>query len=79
MPHGGAAMWIMVSGPYTADGSEAAFEEITMPLSLALTEGCDACLRIGGPSQGADVEAARFRALGRPVWHRPEDMPAARG
>ncbi|MBX6743322.1 MAG: hypothetical protein IRY87_14910 [Acetobacteraceae bacterium] len=50
-----------------------------MPLSLALTEDRDARLRNGGPSQGAEAEAARFRALGRPVRHRPEDMPAARG
>jgi hypothetical protein len=62
-----------------AGGSETAFEEIMMPLSLALTERCDGCLRIDGPSQGADAEAARFRALGRPVWHRLEDVPAARG
>ncbi|MFI5327985.1 MAG: DUF4406 domain-containing protein [Candidatus Rokuibacteriota bacterium] len=56
----------------------AAFDEIMMPLSLALVERCDACLRVGGPSQGADAEAARFRALGRPVYAALEEVPAAR-
>jgi len=48
-----------------------------MPLALALIERCDACPRIDGPSPGA--EAARFRARGRPVWRRPEEVPAAGG
>ena len=53
-----------------------AFEAIMMPLSLALAERCDACLRIGGPSDGADAEAARFRARGLSVYTRIEDIPA---
>jgi hypothetical protein len=53
------------------------FDEIMMPLSLAATERCDACLRIGGPSRGADEEAARFRARGLPVYERIEDVPDA--
>lgn len=44
-------------------------------LSLLTVERCDACLRIGGESTGADAEVARFRALGRPVYTRLEDVP----
>ncbi len=55
-----------------------AFDAIMMPVSLALAERCDACLRIGGASAGADAEAARFRAVGKPVWTRLEDVPLAR-
>jgi len=51
------------------------FDEIMMPVSLALVDRCDACLRIGGPSTGADEEAARFAAQGKPVWRRIEDVP----
>lgn len=40
------------------------YDEIMMPVSLALVDRCDACLRIGGPSKGADDEAERFRAQG---------------
>jgi len=54
-----------------------AFDEIMLPLSLALTARCDACLRIGGPSAGADAEAARFRASGKSVFSSLEDLPPA--
>jgi hypothetical protein len=55
----------------------ARFEDIMMPLSLALSERCDACLRIGGASTGADQEEDRFKARGCPVFHRMEDIPVA--
>lgn len=53
------------------------YDDVMMPLSLALAERCDACLRIGGASRGADDEADRFRAKGLPVYIRLEDIPAA--
>jgi diadenosine tetraphosphate (Ap4A) HIT family hydrolase len=55
-----------------------AFDELMMPISLALADRCDACLRIGGPSHGADAEAARFRAAGKPVYLALADVPPAR-
>ena len=111
-------MWIMVCGPYTSGGAdaaqrrenlaamnraavalfraghvpvigvnmalpvieaagEAAFDEIMMPLSLALAERCDTCVRVGGPSRGADDEMQRFRAAGKAVYLRVEDVPPA--
>src|SRR5437016_218357 len=110
-------MWIMVSGPYTAGGADAAqrgenlramnlaalalfraghvpiigvnlalpmieaagassFDAIMMPMALAAAERCDACLRVGGPSRGADDEVALFRARGKPVYLRVDDVPA---
>jgi len=44
---------------------DAAFNEIFHPISERLLEKCDAVLRIGGGSQGADlmVEVARKRGL----------------
>jgi hypothetical protein len=59
-----------------AGSSEAAYDEIMMPLSLALAERCDACLRVGGPSQGADDEVRRFEVAGRPVYRAVSDVPA---
>lgn len=56
-----------------ADGD--AFEEVMMPLSLALAERCDAVLRIGGPSAGADAELARFEAAGKPVYRTIVEVP----
>jgi hypothetical protein len=64
--------------PIIEVAGDEAFDEIMMPLSLAAAERCDACLRIGGPSRGADDEAARFRACGKPVYARIEDVPRAR-
>jgi hypothetical protein len=53
------------------------FDEIMMPVSLAAAERCDAVLRIGGKSGGADQEVARFRERGLPVFHAPGEIPAA--
>lgn len=53
------------------------YDEIMMPVSLALVDRCDACLRIGGPSKGADDEVERFRAAGKPVYRRLDEIPAA--
>jgi hypothetical protein len=53
------------------------YDEIMMPLSLAAAERCDAVLRLGGASGGADGEVARFRARGLPVYHALDEIPAA--
>ncbi|HEV2676961.1 MAG TPA: hypothetical protein VGV37_20705 [Aliidongia sp.] len=53
------------------------FDAIMMPLSLEIADRCDACLRIGEPSRGADDEASRFRARGLPVYGKLEDVPKA--
>ncbi len=111
-------MWIIVAGPYTSGGADAArraanlralnqaalalfraghvpvigvnmalpvieaagddpaaFDAVMLPLSLTLAERCDACLRIGGASAGADAEAARFMARGLPVYRSLEEVP----
>ncbi len=44
------------------------FDQIMMPLSLALAQRCDAVLRIGGPSRGADQETELFERAGKPVY-----------
>jgi hypothetical protein len=66
-----------VALPLIACAGPDSYDSIMMPLSLALAERCDACLRVGGASQGADQEVARFRARGKPVWFRLEDVPEA--
>src|SRR5262245_29047382 len=57
-----------------AGGDAAAEVEIMMPLSLALADRCDAFLRIGGPSVGADQEMARFTAAGKKVFRSVEEI-----
>lgn len=53
------------------------FDEIMMPISLAAAKRCDAFLRVGGPSLGADQECDQFLARGRPVFYSLDDVPEA--
>jgi hypothetical protein len=52
------------------------YDELMMPLSLSLTERCDADLRIGGHSLGADGEVARFHERNLPVFHSMDEISA---
>ncbi|SMH36103.1 hypothetical protein [Azospirillum agricola] len=61
--------------PIIEIAGEESYDAIMMPVSLALADRCDACLRVGGPSLGADEEVERFRARGLPVFFRVEDLP----
>lgn len=56
---------------------DAAFDEIFHPVSRRLVARCDACLRIGGASQGADEMVALARSMHKQVYVRHEDIPAA--
>ena len=51
------------------------FNEFMMPISLAVAQRCDACLRIGGPSTGADAEMETFHERGLPVFSSVEEIP----
>src|SRR5215208_110108 len=54
---------------------DAAFDEIFHSIAERLLERCDAVLRVGGASQGADqmVEIARGRGLA--VYHSLDEVP----
>jgi len=54
---------------------EERYEQLMMPMSLALTERCDAILRVGGPSAGADQEVERFRRRGLPIYLELDEIP----
>lgn len=51
------------------------YDAIMMPLSLALADRCDAVLRTGGLSRGADDEVERVRARGGHVYRSIEEIP----
>ena len=53
------------------------FNEIFHPISRRLLAKCDGCLRIGGPSAGADEMVSITRQLGKPVYTSLEEIPAA--
>jgi len=54
------------------------FNEIFHPISRELVVRCDACLRIGGPSNGADEMVSLARSSGKQIFLRFEDVPAGR-
>jgi len=51
------------------------YDDLMMPLSLCLTDRCDAVLRIGGHSRGADDEVARFQERNLQVFHSMDEIP----
>ncbi len=54
-----------------------AFNEIFHPIARRLVAQCDGCLRIGGPSVGADEMVALAQAHRRAVYHALADIPGA--
>jgi hypothetical protein len=54
---------------------DAVFNEIFHPIAERLLRRCDACLRIGGPSKGADDMVRIAREMSLHVYDRIEDVP----
>jgi len=52
------------------------YNEIQHPIAEKLLTKCDGCLRIGGPSSGADLMVETTLALGKPVWYASTEIPA---
>ncbi len=53
------------------------FNEIFHPISRRLVAKCDGCLRIGGPSAGADEMVELARQHGKAVYYSLEEIPDA--
>ena len=56
---------------------DAVFNEIFHPVARRLVPKCDACLRIGGPSTGADEMVDLARQNGKAVYFSLEEIPGA--
>ncbi|WP_433328259.1 hypothetical protein [Spirillospora sp. CA-294931] len=54
---------------------DAVFTEIFHPVAERLLERCDAVLRIGGASAGADMMIEQARAQGKDVYFAVGDVP----
>lgn len=55
------------------------FNEIFHPISERILERCDAVLRVGGASQGADLMVRLAEARGLSVYHRLDEVPGCAG
>ena len=51
------------------------FDEIFHPIARRLLERCDAVLRVGGSSAGADEMVSLARAQGKAVFGATEELP----
>jgi len=56
---------------------DAVFNEIFHPIARRLVAKCDACLRIGGASKGADEMVALAREHGKAVYFSVDQVPSA--
>lgn len=54
---------------------DGAFEEVFHPIAERLLSRCDAVLRVGGPSQGADLMVRVAADLGHRVFRRLNEVP----
>ena len=52
-----------------------AFNEVFHPIAVRLLGKCDAVLRVGGSSVGADEMVRVGRSLGLKIYHSPEEIP----
>lgn len=55
---------------------DALYDEIVYPVAHRLLARCDAVLRVGGPSSGADNDVRVAREHGLPVYFSLHDVPA---
>jgi hypothetical protein len=60
----------------SAKVGDEAFNEIFHPIAVRLLEKCDAVLRVGGPSAGADEMVRVGRSLGLAIFSELSDIPA---
>ena len=63
--------------PVIEAAGEERYDEIMMPIALSLLDRCDAVLRVGGYSKGADEEAQKARSMGLPVYESLDEVPRA--
>jgi ADP-ribose pyrophosphatase len=56
---------------------DAIFDAVFHPHAQRLLARCDAVLRIGGASAGADLMVATARELGKEVYYALAEVPAA--
>lgn len=68
------ALPLVASAGSTKIGDEA-FNEIFHPIAVRLLEKCDAVLRVGGPSSGADEMVRVARSLGLTLYNTLAEIP----
>jgi hypothetical protein len=70
------ALPLVKLGGSTMIGDEI-FNEVFHPIAVRLLEKCDAVLRVGGPSAGADEMVHVGRSLGLTIYMDPAEIPGS--
>jgi hypothetical protein len=66
----------MIEAAGSKEVGDAIFNEIFHPIAVRLISHCDAVLRIGGPSTGADEMVNPGRAKGKLIFNNKNEIPA---
>jgi hypothetical protein len=67
--------WPVIRAAGGVSHDDAIFKAYQYPVAHRLLSRCDAVFRIPGVSNGADIEVAKAREMGLPVFTRIEDVP----
>ena len=70
------ALPLIEAAAAAGDDPDEAYDAIFHPVAEAVLARCDACLRIGGASEGADRMVATARRLGKGVFLGLDEVPA---
>ena len=70
------ALPLIEAAAAAGDDPDEAFDAIFHPVAEDVLGRCDACFRIGGPSEGADRMVATARRLGKTVFTSLDEVPA---
>lgn len=65
----------LIEAAGSAAVGDAIFNEIFHPVAIRLVDHCDAILRIGGPSSGADEMVSTGLARGKKIFYKLEEVP----
>jgi hypothetical protein len=71
--------WLALPIIHAAGGrtpGDAVFHAYQYPVAERLLSRCDAVLRLPGASRGADMDVDRAHAMGLPVFHHIDELPA---
>jgi hypothetical protein len=71
--------WLALPIIHAAGGrspGDAVYSAYQYPVAHRLLDRCDAVLRIPGDSRGADMDVARARELGLPVYFEVDELPS---
>lgn len=67
--------WPIIRAAGGLSHNDAVFKTYQYPVAHRLLGRCDAVFRIPGASNGADIEVAKAREMGLPIYTRLEDIP----